>query len=417
MKYCLHIIFLAILWPCISWSQGFIVAGTELHDANGTNFIIKGVNVPLAWFVTEVNSNIVNIRKNTNANTLRIVVQTTTKDSDWQTCVQNCINNKMIPMVELHDVTGSNDVTKLQAMADWWASKASFLTQPAIARYILVNIANEWSDWYMASPTNDPPSTVWRDAYIAAIKTMRTAGIKTTIVVDGAGYGQDNKASTIITYGPAVESGDPEKNILFSVHMYCEWSVGGNSSITKDLPAIKAAGLPIIVGEFGWQENNGSSKCDIDESLIISTCQANGIGWLAWSWKGNGGGEEFLDLSTDWAGASLSAWGNTVVNGANGTKTAVTASVFNSVTATNDAEGSSAISLSPNPAFEKINIGIPDLPGQTSISIFNDLGVLFYSGIVYGSAEEVNLSTFPSGIYYIKLGNAEKTLTKKFVKK
>jgi mannan endo-1,4-beta-mannosidase len=324
---------LALGLPAGAWAQGFTIASNQLRDANGNNFVMKGVNVPLAWFVNDVNTNIANIRRVTNANTLRIVVSTTSADADWQTCVRNCIANKMIPMVELHSVTGSNNPADLQRMADWWASKAPFLTRPEIARYVLINVANEWGDWYMSSPTNDPPGTVWRDAYISAVRTMRNAGINTTIVVDAPGYGQDNKVNTLLSYAPAVQAADPRRNILFSLHMYCEWRVGGSSSITTDLPRVKNAGIPIMVGEFGYQHST-DGNCDVNETQLMNTCQSNGIGWLAWSWKGNGSSVAYLDLSRDWAGASLSAWGNTVVNGANGTKTAVTASVFGGSTTT-----------------------------------------------------------------------------------
>ena len=416
MKKNVHALFLLLLFPALSFAQGFKIVGTELHDANGNNFVIKGINVPLAWFVSDVNSNIANIKKNTNANTLRIVVQTNTNDADWQTCVQNCIDNKMVPMVELHDVTGSNDVTKLQAMATFWASKASYFTKPEIAKYILINIANEWSDWYMSSPANDPPGTTWRDAYIMAVKTIRDAGIKTTIVIDGAGYGQDNKANTFINYGPTIQSSDPQKNILFSVHMYCEWSVGGNSSIAKDLPAIQKAGLPIIVGEFGFQETSGNSHCDIDEALIISTCQANGIGWLAWSWKGNNTQEAFLDLSTDWAGTSLTTWGNTVVNGANGTKTAVNASIFSGVTATEEPGDAMSLLLTPNPAGDLVYIQV-NKNYETSYKIYNGLGEVFGSGNLSGKLTEVSLDHVPPGLYFAKVVQGDNILVKKFVKK
>jgi mannan endo-1,4-beta-mannosidase len=325
---------LALGLPLGAWAQGFTIASNQLRDASGNNFVMKGINVPLAWFVNDVNTNIANIRRNTNANTLRIVVTTSTPDAAWQTCVQNCIANKMIPMVELHDVTGSNSTADLQRMATWWASKASFLTRSDIARYVLINVANEWGDWYMSSPTNDPPGTVWRDAYITAVRTLRNAGINTTIVVDAPGYGQDNKVNTLLSYAPAVQAADPRRNVLFSLHMYCEWSVGGNSTVTTDLARVKNAGIPIIVGEFGYQHSEGSSTCDINETQVLSTAQSNGIGWLAWSWKGNGGSVVYLDLSRDWSGSSLSAWGNTVVNGANGTKTALTASVFGTTTTT-----------------------------------------------------------------------------------
>lgn len=311
-------------------AQGFSISGSQLLDANGNNFVMKGINVPLAWFVNDVNNNIANIKNVTGSNCFRIVVTTSTPDNAWQTCVQKCIDNKIIPMVELHDVTGNNSPENLNNMAKFWASKADFITKPEIAKYILVNIANEWGDWHMsATPTGAVSRVTWRDAYVTAVKTIRDAGIKTTIVVDAGGYGQDNKAQTLLSYAKDVQASDPYHNCLFSIHMYCEWSVNGNSTITTHLPAVKNAGIPVIVGEFGYQHSEGTGTCDIDEVAIINTANANGIGWLAWSWKGNGGGVEYLDLSTDWAGTALSPWGNTVVNGAGGTKTATEATVFN----------------------------------------------------------------------------------------
>src|SRR5699024_10795754 len=68
---------------------------------------------------------------------------------------------------------------------------------------------------------------------------------------------------------------------------------------------------------------------DVDEATIMSYSEQTGVGWLAWSWKGNGSEWDYLDLSYDWAGANLSAWGNTIVHGANGLQaTSNIASVF-----------------------------------------------------------------------------------------
>jgi mannan endo-1,4-beta-mannosidase len=317
---------LIILGVSASRSQGFTISGTQLIDANGNNFIMKGLAVPLSWFVTNVNDNIGNIRKNTGANCLRIVVNVSTPDSCWQTCVQKCIYNKMIPMVELHDATCGTTAKGILDMANFWAGKSAFLTQPYIARYILINIANEWGDWAMANSNQ----TAWKDAYQPAIAAIRNAGINTTLVIDADGCGQDiRNGETLRNYGNALQKFDPKHNLLFSVHMYCEWAIGSSSNVSAGLPAIQKAGIPIIVGEFGYQhDNNRGGICDIPESDIISTCQSNGIGWLAWSLKGNGNPVPYLDLSKDWAGNDLSDWGNTVINGPNGTKTASTASVF-----------------------------------------------------------------------------------------
>ncbi|MFN8415547.1 MAG: endo-1,4-beta-xylanase [Cytophagaceae bacterium] len=326
--------------------QGFKIQNGNLVDANCNNFVMKGFNVPLAWYQTDVYNNMASMRTNTGANCLRLVVGNgytptdgsgqnwSTPDNVWQNAVQRCIDNNMVPMVEVHNILGSNNTADLQAVATWWASKSAYLTQPAVAKHVLINIANEWGDWYMSSPTNNPPQTTWRDAYIQAIQTIRNAGIKTTIVVDAPGYGQDYQASTLLNHALSVLNADPEKNVLFSLHMYCEWKVGGPSNPATLLPQLKAAGIPVIVGEFAANHPDGSATCDIDESSIINTCQAQGIGWLGWSWKGNGTGMEALDMSNDWAGTSFTSWGDRAINGANGTKTSVTSTAFTSSVST-----------------------------------------------------------------------------------
>jgi Cellulase (glycosyl hydrolase family 5)/Bacterial Ig domain/Ig-like domain CHU_C associated len=331
---------IVILLHSFVWAQGFTTNNTNgnLLDACGNNFIMKGMNVPTAWFVSNVNGSIASLKTNTKSNCLRIVVTTSTADNAWQTSVVNCINNKMIPMVELHDATGSTDPARLKAMGDFWATKASFFNNTNfngvnIKKHILVNLANEWGTWQTATNKN----TAWRDAVINAIKPMRNAGITTTIVVDAVGYGQDiDDAYNIRTYAKDIQRADntnlggpanstEKSNLLFSIHMYCEWrKEGDNIGIVN---TIKNSGIPIIVGEFGYQHASDGS-CDIDEQGIMNTCQTGGIGWLAWSQKGNGSPVEYLDLCIDWACTSLSAWGNTIINGTNGTKTAVECSVF-----------------------------------------------------------------------------------------
>ena len=330
-----------LIAPTFSMSQGFTInANADLVDANGNVFIPKGINVPLAWFQNDVLSNIANIRTNTGVNSLRIVLGNgytpqggtgqnwSTPDNVWQQAVELCIANDIIPMVEVHNVLGSNIQADLEAVATWWASKAAFLTRADIEPYILINICNEWGDWWLASPNQEPPQTRWRDAYISAVNIIRNAGIKTTLIIDAPNYGQDVQGSTLLNYAPAVLAADPEQNIQFSVHMYCEWSNNGNSNITTLLPQIKNAGIPINVGEFAYQHATDGS-CDIDVDAILSSCEANGIGWYAWSWKGNGGGLEYMDVSVNWSGTNLNGtWGQRVVNGTNGTKTGITASVF-----------------------------------------------------------------------------------------
>ncbi|MFR2154366.1 MAG: cellulase family glycosylhydrolase [[Eubacterium] siraeum] len=70
---------------------------------------------------------------------------------------------------------------------------------------------------------------LWRDGYTESIPKLREAGIKNTILVDAAGWGQ--YAKSIGDYGKEVFDSDPDKNTMFAVHMY--GTAGKNSSVIK----------------------------------------------------------------------------------------------------------------------------------------------------------------------------------------
>ncbi|MEM8896894.1 MAG: T9SS type A sorting domain-containing protein [Bacteroidota bacterium] len=86
--------------------------------------------------------------------------------------------------------------------------------------------------------------------------------------------------------------------------------------------------------------------------------------------------------------------------------------------------GQSALSLSvyPNPAFDEINLDI-FLPSQDKyqLSIFNKLGQSMLSenipGITSFLQRTVNVSSWPAGVYLIRLGDARESLTYKFIVK
>ncbi len=155
------------------------------------------------------------------------------------------------------------------------------------------------------------------------IPELRTAGIKNTIMVDAGGWGQYGQS--IADGGKAVFAADPLENTMFSVHMY--GTAGKNeSTIKKNLEGVTSQGLCVIVGEFGYTHTDG----DVDEAFIMQYCNENSLGYLGWSWKGNGGGVEYLDIATEWDGSVLSAdWGENLVNGENGIrKTSKLCTVF-----------------------------------------------------------------------------------------
>ncbi|SES93647.1 cellulase family glycosylhydrolase [[Clostridium] polysaccharolyticum] len=297
-------------------TYGFHVSGSRLLDANGNPFIIRGINHAHTWYKDQSVTAIDAMAK-TGANTIRLVLSNGVqwnKDSlsSVKSLIRQCKENKMIAVLEVHDATGKETAKELLQAADYFVEiKDALIGNEA---YVIVNIANEW----------DGPweSSTWKSGYIEAIKELRNAGIKNTIMVDAAGWGQYPKS--IADNGKAVFAADPLGNTMFSTHMY-EYAGGSASMVKNNIDSVAKTGLCQVIGEFGWKHTDG----DVAEETIMSYCQEKGIGYMAWSWKGNSGGVEYLDLANDWAGNRLSDWGDEIVNGANGLKeTSKVCSVF-----------------------------------------------------------------------------------------
>lgn len=148
-----------------------------------------------------------------------------------------------------------------------------------------LNIANEWG------PANN---TIWRDAYKNAISKLRSKGFTGTIVIDSGGYGQDDQ--DILKYAKEVYNCDDNKNVIFSVHMYGRWN--DNLKIQSFLENCKKNDIPIIIGEFGYNSNDGNNnlRCKLNVAYLLDYCKKNDIGFIAWSWFGNNDSNAWLDM-------------------------------------------------------------------------------------------------------------------------
>jgi hypothetical protein len=150
---------------------------------------------------------------------------------------------------------------------------------------------------------------------------LRDAGLHHTLVIDANGWGQD--AQSVLENGAALLEADPEHNLLFSVHMYEVY--GQPQAITNTFEDAVAAGLPLIVGEFGDQHNG----TQVDVEHLLAESARLGIGVLGWSWKGNSADLAYLDLAEDWEGETLTGWGKRLFLDKNGIEnTAQRASLF-----------------------------------------------------------------------------------------
>ncbi len=282
---------------------GFHISGRNLLDVNGNNFIMRGISHGYAWYLSQ-NSSFPNI-KATGANTVRVVLNGSTSQSSVQTAINLCKSNRLVCVLEDHDTTGYSDqsAASLSQAVSYWQSLQSILTGQE--NWVIINIGNE--------PWGNSNTSGWVSATKNAIIAMRNAGFKHTLMVDGPGWGQDPD-HTMLNNATSVEASDSMRNTIFSVHMYGVY--GSASTVDSYLSSFSNTGMPLVIGEFGATQSGASSSDNADQ--IMADAQSRGIGYMGWSWSGNGSPVQYLDMVIGFNAGQRSAWGNRIIAGSNG---------------------------------------------------------------------------------------------------
>jgi hypothetical protein len=207
-------------------ANGFFVLNGKLYDPNGAPFYMRGFNRNHFDNSSQPGLSL------SGANTCRFFMFTMGAGGTAASVYANVASTQHIAFKELPIITaalfpggtvatsGSADTTQFSNLVNWWVSNVSAFA--SIMNSISVNIANEWG------PSN---STIWRDSYISAISSMRTAGYTCPIVIDAGGFGQDE--ADLTNFAPAVFASDPLKNIVFSFHAY-----GGTTTFAGTIASI-----------------------------------------------------------------------------------------------------------------------------------------------------------------------------------
>lgn len=280
--------------------NGMYVKNGKLYDGNGNEFLMRGVNVAHAWYTGKTETSI-NAIASLGANAVRVVLADgaqwdKTSYDEVKNIISLCESKGLVCIVEVHDHTGKDSPSEIDTAVNYWLEMKDLLN--AHKDYVIVNIANEWLGTWGKGST-------WTSTYQSAIRRMRSNGIENVIMVDAAGYGQET--STCISNCQSVASADTTGNTMFSIHMY---SVAGKDADTvkSNIDGMLSKDVAFCIGEFGDFQNGG----DVDEATIMKYCTEKKVGYAAWSWKGNGGTDVTLDMSSDWAGTNLTTWGKYV---------------------------------------------------------------------------------------------------------
>lgn len=297
---------------------GFYVEGTKLKDANGNEFIMRGCNYSYAWQKGNEYS-VISAAKRIGCNTIRINISNGKKfsycdNSEISKLIQLCEDNKLVCVLCVHDALGSNDISDLDNTVSYWKSIKEQLVGHEST--VIVNIANEWVGQWESGVSE------WESGYVKAVKELRAAGINNTFMIDCAGYGQ--YPGVIGSNGRAVFDADPQKNLMFSIHMY-QYDAGTSEQVRNNINQALAIDVPLCIGEFAYS-HQGSS---IAYQTIMDYCKEKNVGYLVWSWTGNGGGTEACDMFGGYDESDVKENGRVTIWGANGIKaTSKECSVF-----------------------------------------------------------------------------------------
>ena len=145
--------------PETNTGKGFFVLDGILYDASGNEFIPVGANSGVYWQNEANGIKSFSDMKKAGANCVRIVSVTNNSSNSWswqssfskqKACVKASVDNKLIPILEFHDVTcgtgydDDKDDKNLKKCVDYWCTPNLVSLCREYEKYLIVNVANEW---------------------------------------------------------------------------------------------------------------------------------------------------------------------------------------------------------------------------------------------------------------------------------
>ena len=269
--------------PSYTRSTGFFTLNGKLYDAKGNEFVPRGINNTHASFdgnddgVDRPYDALDNIAS-FGTNSVRIMWETD-KNNDplLEKIIQRTIDFKMVPMVDAHNFIGSNDTNRLLTEGvDFWTERAKIWNK--YEKYLLINIANEFGDWNMSVRQRRDFPKIYKEI----ITRMRNAGINNTLVISPFYWAKDY--TLVRDYGREIYNHDPQKNVMFDIHMYC--GVGEDKDKIADaFASITRRGIPIMIGEFADTHPDNSHVCDVEDEFIMAQAEEHRVGYYIWAWN------------------------------------------------------------------------------------------------------------------------------------
>lgn len=268
--------------------------GRFLYAPNGEKIILRGINKINVVADRTGEKSFPGIAK-TGANCVRIMwMKWGGGGKQLDTIIGNCIKNKMLPIIELHDATGQWN--KLEGCVDFWIQKDVVAVIEKYQKYLLLNIANE-------AGTDTVSYQNFADTYSQVVKKIRSAGIRVPLIIDAANWGRNE--SYLLSNGKAIVAADPDHNVIFAWHI--RDSGISESRISTAIEQSIELNINLLIAEFAPMEVK--CKCCIAYKFIMQYCQQKSIGWLPWSWGVGNSDCPAMDMTKTENFESLFDWG------------------------------------------------------------------------------------------------------------
>ena len=337
----LHQIFtslgLAAMLACSTHSAmaAWTTNGKQLIDAKGNAFIFRGVTIDHTLAPEKTVQALKDIAA-LGANSAQIEfpikydgvfprpIVTQLRD-----IIKTCVEQKLVCVLEPNDVAGFGGVegsNSPSATIDYWTD--IYNTLYGNEDYIIIGLGNQHFDG------NSGSAVIYSSGIPDYLQNLLSKLPKDFLVmVDGNVWSQDtDKAMQQIARTINQNLGLKSK-VIYSVDFFDQYA---NPEKAREYIATFAEiNAPLVIGGFGPAAYyhpffNGPVPLNaprLPTESIMQYAEQYGAGYFGWSWSGNK--NSALDVVSNWNPASLTSWGSSLFNDANGIKaTAKRASIF-----------------------------------------------------------------------------------------
>lgn len=302
--------------------------GRSILGPCGEVFIPRGVNYSLAddWeFPANINGDPTHINDELSAeiikakpNTVRIQWYVN-RQSGWKpysvadldVVITRFRNAGIVSVIDIHDLTCSNDYTTFNSVIlPWWKQQSVLDMLHKHRQYVIANIANEFGN-VMWTGNQATAYTTWLEHYKNVITQLRNAGIEVPLMIDAPDCGQN--LTVALQAGGPLKQHDPLHKIIMSAHAY--WYQSTAIEMENRMQQIAAANFPVVLGEIANKQDESGTPCAYSISQytsLLQSCQAHDVGWLAWTWTDDWCPERRLSSNGNFT--SLTNYGKVIVS-------------------------------------------------------------------------------------------------------